>query len=83
MTRAIFRLARAGFGLTGTCVWLTVTNIIRLAGAVARLYGGCGALSVSICGDGTGGCDHRGAAFVLVVELLAILGSLALVLDLR
>jgi hypothetical protein len=88
LTGAIFRLARTGFVLTWTDVWLARSNIIGLTGigltgAIAGLDCGSGALSVSICGDGTCGCDHRGTALVLVVELLPILGGLALVLDLR
>jgi hypothetical protein len=75
---AYFRLSRAGWLHLRPVIWLAGTNF-RLARAVWR-HSGVGTRKTSLSGDGPGGRDYGRTAFVHVVELLAILGSFALVL---
>jgi hypothetical protein len=72
------------FGLAGSCCWLAGTAF-GLAGPcrwLARTGGEVGALNAGLRGDGACSDGNGGAALVGVVELLTILGCLALVLQL-
>jgi hypothetical protein len=71
-------LAGTGFGLAGTGFGLAGTSW-----RVSRIRSRVGACEAWLRGDWPGGCDHGWAASVHVVELLAILFSFALMLDLR
>jgi hypothetical protein len=87
LTRSYVRLAGADGLNLGPVVWFggSISLLARTDSGLAGTVGhgsGVGAREAWLRGDWPGGCDHGWAAFVHVVELLTVLLSFALMLDL-